>query len=69
MNFKTMLLIPLQLRVVYSRGTRAFDSQHGGHEFQSRSLALEAGDQTLVRRGGFLIVERVLRPYHWPRHC
>ena len=22
-----------------------------------------------VRKGGFLVVERVLRPYHWPRHC
>ena len=22
-----------------------------------------------VRKGGFLVVERVLRPYRWPRHC
>ena len=22
-----------------------------------------------ARKGGFLIVERVLRPYRWPRHC
>ena len=30
-------------------------------------LALEAGDQNFVRKGGFLVVERVLRPYHWPQ--
>ena len=22
-----------------------------------------------VRKGGFLVVEKVLRPYRWPRHC
>ena len=22
-----------------------------------------------VRKGGFLVVEGVLRPYCWPRHC
>ena len=27
-----------------------------------------SGDRTLVRKGGFLVVERVLRPYRWPRH-
>ena len=37
-------------------------SQHGD---QILELALEA-DQTLVRKGGFLVVEGVLRPYRWP---
>ena len=44
--------------MVYSRGARAFGSQHWGHEFGNPELAFE--DQTLVRKGGFLVVERVL---------
>ena len=73
----------LHVNMVYSRGTTAFDSKCGSHEFDSPSfrlqmweswvrfpeLALKAGDQTHVRKAGFFIVARVLRPCRWPRHC
>ena len=38
--------------MVYSQGARPIDSQAKGHEFKPREFALEAGDQTLVRKGG-----------------
>ena len=42
--------------------------EYGGREFKSRSLHLKPERPYFVRKGGFLVVERFLRPYRWPRH-
>ena len=43
----------LLLRMVFSRGARAFDSQHWGHEFESRSLHLKPETKLLWGKGAF----------------
>ena len=45
-----------------SWGLRASDSLSGGREFESRSLHLEPETKLWWGKGGFLVVERVLRP-------
>ena len=62
-------LIRIDKWMVCSRGARAFDTQHSGHEFESRSFRLKPEAKLLWGKGLFLIVKRVLRPYRWPRHC
>ena len=53
---------------VYSLVVRARGLEYGGREFESRSLHYRSRRPNFVRKGGFLVVERVLRPYRWPRH-
>ena len=48
---------------VHSRGATVCDSQLWGSWVRILELALEAGDQTLVKKGAYLVVERVLRLY------
>ena len=54
--------------MVYSLVVRARGLEYGVREFESRSLHLKP-ETKLRRKGGFLVVERVLRPYRWPRRC
>ena len=56
------------LWMVYSLAVRARGLEYGGREFESWSLHLRP-ETKLREKGGFLVVERVLRPYRWPRHC
>ena len=55
--------------MVYSLVLRARGLEYGGREFESRSLHLKPETKLREGKGGFLVVERVLRPYDWPRHC
>ena len=57
--------------MVCSRGAREFDYEHEGHEFESLSLHLKPETKTLVRKVGFLVVQKGIRTV-WlaqARHC
>ena len=54
--------------MVYSLVVRARGLEYGGLELESRSLHLKP-ETKLREEWGFLVVERVLRPYCWPSYC
>ena len=51
--------------MVYSLVVRAHGLEYGGRKIKSRSLNLKP-ETKLREEGGFLVVERVLRPYRCP---
>ena len=49
-----IIAVHIQLVILDDREASGFHTQHVDHELEPRDLALEAGDQTLLRKGGFL---------------
>ena len=55
--------------MVYSLGGQSARPRVWGSWVQNPKACTWSRRPNFVRKGGFLVVERVLRPYRWPRHC